>query len=68
MLRLFEYAVICQPKLDKDGDTVEPGKVIVPVQTELAKDEGQVNLLAARQIPEEYADKLDRVQVVVRPF
>jgi hypothetical protein len=67
-LRLYEYAVIIQPKLDKDGETVEKGEVIVPVTTMLAKDESQVNLAAARQIPEEFTDKLDRVQVVVRPF
>jgi hypothetical protein len=68
MLRLFEYAVICQPKADKDGDVVEEGAVLVPVTAQLAKDEAQVNMIAARKIPEEYLDKLDRVQVVVRPF
>jgi hypothetical protein len=67
-LKLYEYAVICQPKTDKDGDVVEDGEVIVPVTAVLAKDEAQVNLLAARKIPEEFTTKLDRVQVVVRPF
>lgn len=68
MLKLFEYAVICQPKTNKDGDVVEEGLVLVPVTSLLAKDESQVNMIAARQIPEEYLDSLDRVQVVVRPF
>jgi hypothetical protein len=67
-LTLYEYAVICQPKLDKEGEVVEKGEVVVPVTAVLAKDEQQVNLLAARQIPEEYTEILDRVQVVVRPF
>ena len=69
MSQMFEYAVICQEKRDRDGDIVEPAEVVVPVTQVLASDEKQAQLLAARSIPEAYTDgKLDRVQVVIRPF
>lgn len=70
MLKLYEYAVILQPKIDKDGDTTEDGEIIVPVTTVTAKDEQQAQMFAARAIPEEYVSngKLDRLTVVVRPF
>jgi hypothetical protein len=67
-VRLFEYAVILQPKEDKDGEEIEPGKLIVDPATILAKDPDQAGMIAARAIPDEYMDKLDRLSVVVRPF
>lgn len=67
-VKLFEYAVILQPKYDKDGEVVEEGKVIVEPSTRLAKDDKQVAMIAARAIPEEFIDKVDRIEVVVRPF
>jgi hypothetical protein len=68
MLKLYEYAVIQQPKLDKDGHEIESGKVIVEPTSELAKDEQQATLLAARAIPDEFIEDLDRITLVVRPF
>lgn len=67
-VRLFEYAVILQPKEDKDGEEVEPGKVVVEPETILCKDPDQAGMIAARSIPDEFIDKLDRLTVVVRPF
>lgn len=67
-VRLYEYAVILQPKEDKDGVVVEEGKVLVAPQTVLARDDRQAGVLAARAIPEEEIEKLDRITVVVRPF
>jgi len=68
MLKLFEYAVILQPKLDKDGGEVEAGAVIVPPSTVLAEDQAKATLLAGRAIPEKEISKLDRLTVAVRPF
>lgn len=67
-LSLFEYAVIMQPKLNKDGEVVSEGRVIVPVTTVLVKDQAQAELKAARDIPDEEIKNLDRIMVVVRPF
>lgn len=65
---LFEYAVILQAKLDKDGDPVEEAELLVSPTTVLANDEGQAQMIAARAIPEQHMGKLDRLTVVVRPF
>lgn len=68
MLQLYEYAVILQPKENKDGEQVEEGQVVVPVQSVLAKDAEQAGMIVARAIPDEYMDRIDRLTVVVRPF
>lgn len=70
MASLFEYAVILNEKRDKEGEVVEEAKIVVPVETILARDEDQAQMLAARAIPEEMVGngKLDRLMVVVRPF
>lgn len=68
MLKLFEYAVILQAKVDKDGNELEAGAVLVPPTTVLAKDAQAAQLLAGRAIPEENIGDLDRLTVVVRPF
>lgn len=67
-LKLYEYAVILQPKEDKDGDVIEDGKLIVEPTTVLAADDAQASLIAGRAIPEEHMDKLDRLTLAVRPF
>lgn len=67
-LQIYEYAVILQPKEDKDGEVVEEGKLIVEPTTVLAADETQATLLAGRAIPEEFIDRLDRLTLAVRPF
>lgn len=69
-MKLYEYAVICEPKFDKDGEEVEKGEIVVKPTTVLAKDDAQAQLLAGRAIPENYVNngKLDRLVVAVRPF
>lgn len=68
MLKLFEYAVVLQPKTDKDGNETDAGKIIVDPTTVLAKDPQAAQLLAGRAIPEEFIGDLDRLTLVVRPF
>lgn len=65
-LRLFEYAVLLHPETKKE----EKNKTILVKQPAwlLAKDEKQVGMLAAREVPEKYLDQLDRVEIIVRPF
>lgn len=67
-LRLFEYAVLLHPDTDKDGREIGKTEVLKKPSTLLAKDEKQVSILAAREIPSEHLDCLDRVEIVVRPF
>lgn len=70
MSKLFEYAVLYHPKPKKvDGvEQKEKSKLLVDVSRVLAADDKEVAILAARGIPEEYIDQLDRVEIVVRPF
>ena len=67
-LKLFEYAVILQPKLDKDGNVTDEGKILVEPTTVLTADMDKATLLAGRAIPDASIDDLDRITVAVRPF
>lgn len=69
--KLFEYAVIYHPRATKEqrdaGEEVH-SEVVVPTGTVLAKDQNVATLLVARQIPEKFADRLDLLEILVRPF
>ncbi len=69
--KLFEYAVLYHPKPTKEqrdaGDDITSVIVVAP-RVVLAKDEKVAALLVARSIPEEYVDKLEKVEIVIRPF
>jgi len=66
--KLFEYAVLYHPrKKEKDADEKRSVLITSPT-TLLASDEKEVAILAARNIPEQYIDKLEDVEIVVRPF
>ena len=70
-MRLYEYVILFHPhqtKEQKDSGETPRSKIVVDVTRMLARDDKEVTLVAARSIPEEYLDKLDRVEVGVRPF
>ena len=67
-VKLYEYAVILDEKRNKDDEITDDSRIVVEPTTVLAKNDEQAQLLAARSIPEEHLPKLDRLQVVVRPF
>ena len=67
-VKLYEYAVILDEKRNKDDEVTDDSRIVVEPTTVLAKNDEQAQLLAARSIPEEHLAKLDRLQVVVRPF
>jgi hypothetical protein len=70
--KLFDYAVLYHPTPTKDqaGNDTTPDSELITISATpiLAKDEKEVAMKAARAVPESYADKLDRVEVIVRPF
>lgn len=57
--RLFQYAVIYNGTAPK---------IIVEPKTVLGKSENEISMKAVREIPEEYVDKFEDIEVVVRPF
>lgn len=68
-MKLYEYAVVYNPKPTPDGKpATDQAALVVPPTCVLARDEKHAAMLAARAIPETYAGKLDEVDVAVRPF
>ena len=70
-MKLYEYAVLYHPtqtKEQKERGESAKSKLIVDVTRVLAAGEKEAAMLAARSIPEEYADKLDKVEIALRPF
>lgn len=69
--KLFEYAVLYHPKPSKEeadrGETPK-SEVLIPPKSILASSDQQVGMLAARAIPDTHVDKLDEIEIVVRPF
>ena len=71
MAKLFEYTVIYNPKPRKDAngnDTTPKSELVIEPKWRLADSDKQVAMIAAREIPEQYLDKLDEVEVIIRPF
>lgn len=71
MKQLFEFAIIHNPKQRTDtagNDTTPPSSIIVAPKHVLGTDEKEVTMRLAREIPDEYLERLDEVQVLVRPF
>ena len=66
MKQLFQYAVILHER-DKDGVYVD-SKIIIEPTTVLAKSEKDLVFKITREIPEEYAEDPDNVQILVRNF
>ena len=65
---LFQYAAYLRPtKKETEDDGAEP-VIVMEAKTIYAKDQQTAAMKAAREIPEQYADKLDRLEVAVRPF
>lgn len=69
--QLFEYAILHHPKATKEQAerNDEPKSVLVlEPKRVLAGSKEEVGILAAREIPAQFLDKLAQVEVVVRPF
>lgn len=74
-MKLFEYAILYHPaptKEDKDRGVKQPSKIIQvngqDITRVVAEDVNEVTLRAARMIPEDYLDRLQQIEVAVRPF
>lgn len=71
MSKLFEYAIIFHPKktkADEDEGRDVKAVLIQDVKRVMAKEEREVAMLAAREIPAEYTDRISQVEIAVRPF
>jgi hypothetical protein len=72
MMKLFEYAILHHPKVTKDAmgnETQGPDKLLNgELKHVLAASDKEVAMRAAREIPDSYLDKLEEVEICVRPF
>lgn len=66
-MKLFQYAVIWNATKEQEKDG-KKSKVIVEVTTVLAPSQESATMLAARSIPQEYADQLEQCEIAIRPF
>lgn len=66
MKTLFQYAVILH-EYDKEGNYVD-SKLIVEPKIALAKSEKDLVFKITREIPEEFVENPDNVQILVRNF
>lgn len=67
-MKLFEYALILHPTEDEKKAGQVSKLVNGGIEHVLAGSEEQAVLMAGRSIPEDLLDKLDRMEVAVRPF
>jgi hypothetical protein len=70
-MKIYEYAVIHHPiatKEQQERGEKPRSEMVVDVTRVLARDDKEASMLAARAIPEAYTDKLDRVEIALRPF
>lgn len=71
MSKLFEFVVVYRPKALRDAagnDITPPDELLVDVTRVLARDDKTAGMMAVRKIPDSHADKLDQLEVIVRPF
>lgn len=65
--QLFQYAAIYNPTKEERENGAK-AEVILEPKTVLAKSEQVAGMMAVREIPEKWAEKLDNIDVVIRPF
>jgi len=66
-MKLYEYVVFFNPK-NTDKKKHEEAKILVGPKTVLTNDEKTAMLIAGREIPESFLNRLDQVEVAVRSF
>ncbi len=66
-VRLYEYIAIMREYEDEDGKIV-PAKILIPPTPVLATDPSHAVILAGREVPQEYIDRFDDLDIRVRPF
>lgn len=66
-MKLFQYAIFWLPTEQQIKDGKKP-LILKDVTSVLAKDEQGANILAAREIPDDYVDQLEQITIVVNAF
>lgn len=64
---LFQVAAILRPT-QKEAEEGKAETLILEPRWKIAANDQVAAMLATREVDEQYADKMDRVAVLVRPF
>lgn len=68
-MKLFEFSVIYNPtKMTLEKNPEAKAKILVQPKTILAANHDRAGMVAAREIPAEFLDNLEDVEIAVRPF
>lgn len=66
-MKVYEYVIFLNPK-KKEGEPEEKARLLGDRKTILAANEKQAGIIASRDIPEEFIDRLEEIEVALRPF
>lgn len=66
-MKLFQYAILWHPT-KKEIEEGLKDKVVQEIKTVLAADANKVAMMAAMEIPAEYKEALEQIEIAVRPF
>ncbi len=66
-MKVYEYAIVLQPKYNDDGNKIQEGRLIA-IDKVLADSDDQAKIKIHRAIPEAEIENLDRIEVAIRPF
>ena len=69
--RLYTYAVLYHPKVVKDAagnEIQEKSSILAGPTSVIAVTDAEAQITASRSIPDNYLDKLEQVEIVVRPL
>ena len=67
----YEYIILHHPAVsqrEREDGVKKPSQVIKELNYMLAEDSKTVGLRAAREIPTEFIENLEEVEIIIRPF
>ena len=66
--QLFQYAIIWHPTEKQSKDDSLKSKVLLDPKMILAESQSSALMAASMEIPTEYKDQLDQIEILMRPF
>ena len=66
--KLFQYAILWHPTEKQVKDESKKSKVLVEPKTILANDQNSALMAAAMEIPSDYKNELEQIEIAIRPF
>lgn len=66
--KLFQYAILWHPTEKQAKDEGLKSKVIIEPKTVLSVDQNSAAMSAAMEIPADYKNQLDQIEIALRPF